>query len=607
MKSVFKTHPLWKRGVALFAAFAMLLAMLVPSAPAARADEPQPKPIHNELPADMLVDNNTGKGVLDKKHQDEMTFTGTLDVSKIKDQMQETEDEILRPAQGMIGVDAIMLDKTTVQSEFKATLTLPEGLEFTDQSQSSGDFNGGESVFTPSWTIDKKQNTATVTFTLTDSSQYDTYLKLKKAINGVENKFTFSVSHVKFAAGASADTPYVATGVVEGNMKAKAYADVTLPGRNTPLHIEKQFAFTWNGVQTAAEAYNQDTSQIAAAVRYTDDKNTDYVKEIPLLGDIKVGNETQNKRVYSVKKSDKIAFTGTLNVQPVKDQLKEVENKFNPNGLVLDDMIELSDYEGEFTTTLTLPAEMDFDPATDPTVTLNGAPGYQIEGTPTISGKTITITMRVDKDQNAEGIQKPETFKDLKDAVNGMTNELQVTVDGVKFNNMAVRGKNYTVKGTMTGKLKATATVAQVNKSLGFDLSWNADQDPAGRDSTKPKGTTEITFTVRIPKPYTPPTPGQTSSSSSSSSSSVESLEPEKPVESEKSEKPVEPEKPVESEKPVEPEKPSSEKPVTPKPNSKPVAPKTGDISAALYAGSAIISTAGVAVLFLKKNKRNEK
>ena len=78
-------------------------------------------------------------------------------------------------------------------------------------------------------------------------------------------------------------------------------------------------------------------------------------------------------------------------------------------------------------------------------------------------------------------------------------------------------------------------------------------------------------------------------------------------MESEKSEKPVEPEKPVESEKPVEPEKPSSEKPVTPKPNSKPVAPKTGDISAALYAGSAIISTAGVAVLFLKKNKRNEK
>lgn len=587
MKSVFKTHPLWKRGVALFAAFAMLLAMFVPSAPAARADEPQPKPIYKELPADMLVDNNTGKGVLDKQHQDEMTFTGTLDVSKIKTQMQNTENAILAQAQGLVKADAIMLDKMTVQSEFKATLKLPDGLEFTDQSQSSGTFTGGAAVFTPSWTIDKEKNTATVTFSLTNPSQYDTYLKLKKAINSVDDTFTFSVSHVKFAQGATRNTPYVAKGTVKGSMQATAYIDA-------PIHHAKPFAFEWNGVQTNEGAYNQNTSEIAAAVRYTD-----FVQKISLLGDIKVGNETQNKRVYSVKKSDKIAFTGTLNVQPVKDQLKAIETAFNPNGLILDDNIKLSNYEGKFTTTLTLPEEMDFDPATDPAVTFTGDNGkYEMkEHSVDPATKTITITLEVKKEV--------ATFADLKDAVNGMTDELQVTVDGVKFNGKAVKGKNYTVTGTMTGKLEATATFA--TQSQQFKFSWNADQDPAGLDSTKPAGTTAITFTLRIPKPYTPPTPGQTSSSSSSSSSSVESLEPEKPVESEKSEKPVEPEKPVESEKPVEPEKPSSEKPVTPKPNSKPVAPKTGDISAALYAGSAIISTAGVAVLFLKKNKRNEK
>lgn len=564
MKSVIKTHPLWKRGLAFFAAFAMILAMVMPSVPVSRAAEATPTP----LDADLLVDGDTGKDVLEKDYKGEMTFTGTLNVSKIKKQMQDTEDAILGgPAGKFITAKDVMLDPNTVQSSFEATLTLPKGLEFTDQSE--GTFTGANGVFTSTSEIDKASNTATIKFLLTNPTGYDTYLKLKKAITEtVDDEFTFSVSHVKFAQGARRDTPYEATGTVEGNMQAKAYADAILPVLGKQ-HIEKPFAFAWHAVQSQVGAYNNDASQIAAAV-----KHMAYVEHINLLGDIKVGDETQRKSVYRVKKDDKVAFTGTLDVSPVKAQLAKIEGLFNPGNQIPDGMIALPDYKGNFTTTLTLPEEMDFDPATKPTVTLNGENGfYNIVGDPTIEGKTITITMEV--------TNPVKTFKDLKNAVNGMTNELQVTVDGVKLNNKAVKGKNYTVTGTMTGGIEATATVSagEFLKSQYFNLSWEAIQKPEGLDSTKPVGTKDITFTLRIPKPTT--TTDEPSSSSSSSSSS--------------------------SAKPVEPEQPSSEMPVTPKPNKKPVAPKTGDISAVIYAGSAILSTTGLAAFVLKKNKRNDK
>ncbi|WP_071705822.1 LPXTG cell wall anchor domain-containing protein [Murdochiella vaginalis] len=557
MKSVIKTHPLWKRGLAFFAAFAMILAMVMPSVPVARAEEATTK----SLDADLLVDGDTGKQVLEKKYQDEMTFTGTLDVSKIKKQMQDIEDTYGK----FVSVDKIMLDPKTVQSTFTATLKLPEGLEFTAQSE--GAFTGANGVFTSTSEIDKASNTATIKFLLTNPTGYDTYLKLKKAITEtVDDTFTFSVSHVKFAQGAHPHTPYVATGTVEGDMQATAI----LFGHTKP------FAFKWNGVQIADKAY-MNQQDISAAVKYTK-----YVEHINLLGDIKVGDETQNKSVYRVKKDDKVAFTGTLDVSPVKAQLAKIEGLFNPGNQIPDTMIALSGYKGEFKTTLALPAEMEFDPATNPTVTLSGDnEKYEIKAQSVDPAtKTITITMVVKKEV--------KTFADLKDAVNGMKDELQVTVDGVVFNSQARKGKNYTVTGTMTGGIEATATltpapaarsvaVVQLPNPLYFNLSWDAIQKPEGLDSTKPVGTDDITFTVRIPKP-TLPTPDEPSSSSSSSSV-----------------------------KPVEPEQPSSEMPVTPKPNKKPVAPKTGDISAVIYAGSAILSTTGLAAFVLKKNKRNDK
>ena len=285
-----------------------------------------------------------------------------------------------------------------------------------------------------------------------------------------------------------------------------------------------------------------------------------------------VGTNTEHDAVYETSRYSKLAFTGTLDVTPVKEQLLQVMEK---SGVTPDaaSTIKLTNYKSRFVATLTLPNELDFE--SNPSVKLlkDNSKYKIIENEPKVEGKTITVTITVDKDV--------KTLADLVGAVNGMGNTLEVVVDGVTFNAQSRPNTNYTVRGTMTGYLTAVA-----NNNTPYYFAWEAEQSKEGADFLTPNSK-EITFSLNYTQPSEPSKP-------------IVPSEPSKPIvpskPDEEPSKPVEPNKPSE---PVEPETPTE----TTKVNEQSELPNTGVKSNdTFYLGVMILLLAGTLVMAPKRN-----
>ena len=472
----------------------------------------QPNTNVTDLEADLLIGEDTGNHIITKLKKDKMDFVGALNVKPIKDKLTAIEAQY----QGASKDISLQNLKTT----FTAALTLPEGLTFPEQVTPT--LTGAKDKFVITNTTINGQ-TATVTLTLKDSTNITTFAKLKEAVTAVEDQLKVTLPGITFQDTATAGTAYKAIGTITGNFSATATNTAT----NNPI----PFNFTWDGKQSQAGASATDPNEIALLVR--------YVEPMKLPGDILVGTNTEHDAVYVTSRNSKVAFTGTLDVTPVKEQLLQVmENSgVSPDAA---STINISDYKSRFVATLTLPNELDF--VNNPSVKLlkDNSKYKKIEEETKVQGKTITVTMTVAKDV--------KTLADLVDAVNGMDDTLEVVVDGVRFNEQSRPNTHYTVRGTMTGYLTAVAN----NNDNPYYFAWEAEQSKEGADALTPDSK-EITFSLMYTQPSEPSKP----------------FVPSKPEE--------EPNKPVEPSKPVEPNKPSAEpdKPVEPTNPSEPVKPET--------------------------------
>ncbi len=156
-----------------------------------------------------------------------------------------------------------------------------------------------------------------------------------------------------------------------------------------------------------------------------------------LPGDILIGEETQHTKVYESKKDASHDFTGKLFVESIKAEMKAVEIFFN-NPEAND--ITLSDMDTSFTTTITLPEEMEF--ASDmPEFTLEGVNDKFEVTDKKLSNKKVTLTMSLKDKENIK------TYADLKKAIDSVENELRVTVKGAKFTDKAKADTEYKVIG----------------------------------------------------------------------------------------------------------------------------------------------------------------
>ena len=506
------------------------------------------------LEADLLISEDTGKNIITKLKTDKMDFVCAINVKPIKDQLTKLEEQYQGASK-----DISLKDLTTT---FTAELTLPQELAFPETVAAKLD--GANDKFEITNTT-KNGQTVTVTLTLKDSKSITTFAKLKEAVLGVEDQLKVTLPGVTFKDTAQANTPYKAIGTITGDFSAKA--------TNTATNNTIPFEFTWNGEQSQVGASASAPDEIALFVQYVD------VMKLP--GDILVGKDTEHDAVYVASRNDKLAFTGTLDVKSVKQQLKEIMDKSNVTTEEASKIL-LSNYKSRFVATLTLPNELDF--VNNPSVKLlkDNSKYKIIEEETKVEGKTITVTMTVAKDV--------KTLEDLKDAVNGMDDTLEVVVDGVTFNAQSRPNTHYTVKGTMTGYLTAVAN------NNPYYFAWEAEQSKEGADALTPDSK-EITFSLMYTQPSEPSKPIVPSKPEE---------EPNKPVEPSK---PVEPNKPsAEPSKPVEPTKPSEPvKPETPtettKVNEQPELPNTGVKSeGTFYLGVMILLLAGTFVMVPKRD-----
>ncbi|MDD6919817.1 MAG: hypothetical protein PUI85_01145 [Eubacteriales bacterium] len=442
-----------------------------------------------ELEGDLLVNNDTQHNdVYTVKMNDKMILTGLLNVKPIKEQL----DQLVKAYPSANTPENIKVEN--VDTSFTATMTLPKELKLVDGDKTIIELVGANDKFK---ITDKKVEGNTVTVKMSLVKKAETFKDIKDAVEGVDNDLRVNVQGVMFdTTKAKPDTNYTINGTVGGNFKAMAI--------NT-LGKTIDFDYTWKGVQKkdGEDSTNPNSKDITLTLKYQ--KPTTQDVKIPtqiLPGDILVGDDTEHDKVFETLQGKKVAFTGSLDVSSVKQQMEKIKRMYGKSDQDAEDIL-ISDYSSVFEATLTLPEEMDFD--ANPVISLLNDNGkFKIVDTK-VEGKTVKVSMTVKKEV--------KTFADLQDAVLGMEDKLNVLVDGAKFNEKAKPDTNYTVRGTMTGQLKAKATYALSGNVINFDLTWNAEQSKDGADAINPTSK-DITFTLKYKANENPQTPNNGENSS---------------------------------------------------------------------------------------------
>lgn len=219
------------------------------------------KAVPMDLPSDLLG-AETGKTRVTEhdevytasSRKSVLTMSGALHVRDIvKKQMKEIEEKY---GQASGGFEKIGL--SNVDYGFTATLTLPEGMEYSDTDISKITLEGApgfEISQDPAQTF-YKGRTVTVHFSL--KSKIVNYRQLSDTIKQLQDTLYVNVPGVRFAKGSKANTNYTVKGTVSGAFSARA----TLSGRTIP------FAFEWTGVQQPDEADAAAPEGINFTVKY---------------------------------------------------------------------------------------------------------------------------------------------------------------------------------------------------------------------------------------------------------------------------------------------------------------------------------------------------
>ena len=199
-----------------------------------------------------------------------------------------------------------------------------------------------------------------------------------------------------------------------------------------------------------------------------DDKNPDTTKDVP----------------YAVDEGDTLTFIGELNVSPIKNQIKELND-----GQTDTSDITTSDVKSEFVASIEFPDGLEIPQ--NPTATLTENSLFEVKSTEAIGNKVI-VKMSLKKDNYT-------TFDDLFNDVagdNAVHDKLQVEVPGIKVKeNLSFN--TLTVKGSVSGSFKGQATKGDTTKI--FNFLWEAIQDPSGKDSKQDQNSDVIQLTLQLP------------------------------------------------------------------------------------------------------------
>ena len=468
MKRALTNHPLWKRGLAFFTAFAMLFAMLMPTAPVAKADgttlavEKYTK-TSGKVAEDATATNATYNG----------TWKASVPMGKImaamESDMKSAADSGYYP-HGKDGAYKIAYVEYSVKFPAGAKIDASN----ITKSNTTTMFN------TAAFKNEVNGQTVTFKFPLFDENWAGIY-KRYNTDGGASSTKTIDFS-----------IPYTVTAKNKAEAEKAEKAKITAQG-NFETHPSGRF------YSLKKKVYNTDISSLPLALDFSKascfanapgpnpqnpdpdqskpDEPKDPIKPDTVVtknaldADLLLGKNT-GKGVIKQENTAQMAFTGTLDVKPIKQQMNAIENAHQG---AVQDQIALSDLSSTFTATLTIPEGLRFTNQTSASFEggkdKDGKEIFKVTKTE-VQDKTATVEFTL---QNTDNIM---SYADLKKAITSVDDLLKITFQAVEFDTSSKANTEYTVTGTISGGMKATATYNQ--KAINFNLSWNGKQSKDG-------------------------------------------------------------------------------------------------------------------------------
>lgn len=208
-----------------------------------------PKSTDVKLAGDMLINGNTqADKVYVANKTDAFTVTGALNVKPIKDELAKLKN--LYDPQKYADIKV-----TGAVTTFKATMTLPEGLEMADDWKA--ELTGANGKFKITKTDFKNQ---VVTVEMSTTGNLNSFEAVCNTVDGADDLLKVNVTGVKFKDSAEADKEYKIVGTLIGTFSAKA----TLNGNTVP------FSYTWGSKQSeeGKDSTAKNTDEISLTVKY---------------------------------------------------------------------------------------------------------------------------------------------------------------------------------------------------------------------------------------------------------------------------------------------------------------------------------------------------
>ena len=406
------------------------------------------KPMELTLGGDLLVKGKDDKNPDTTKDApysvdegDSLTFIGELNVSPIKNQIQELKD-------GQAGTTEI--ETSDVKSEFVASIEFPDGLEIPQNPTATLTDNNLFKV--ESTKIDGNKVLVKMTLKNGNYTKFDDLYNDVAGTNQVPDKLQVKVPGIKVKENLSSNTLTV-KGSVNGSFKGKA-----IKGSTTRI-----FNFLWEAIQ---DPNGKDSKQ--------DPNSTDAIQltlKLPttLGGDILIGEDTEHDALHEVKAGDVLEYTGRLDVSSIKNQIKLLKGNYQGNS----DNITTENIKSEFVSELTIPEGLEIPADLKATLTENKL--FEVKsGDIKRDGNKIIVKMTLKNGNYTK-------FTDLYKDVTSVTDTLDLRVPGIKVNEKVPDGSKLTVVGKVHGNFKGKAT-SESDKKEVYNFKWIAEQTEDGKD-----------------------------------------------------------------------------------------------------------------------------
>lgn len=227
-----------------------------------------------------------------------------------------------------------------------------------------------------------------------------------------------------------------------------------------------------------------------------------------LAGDLAVKESdnqynSQSDKVRPLKKGEDLELIATLDVTPVKNGLKKVEEEFSLTSEQLNQItIAKEGFKFYMEATFELPEGMKFKDSTAYKPTLEGTEGTGTDKKPkfkvlssTFDPTSNSVTVKMGLAEQADG-QAITQYMQIHNAVLGTGDKFILKLPVVQLTDQAKHGQNYTINGTVGGKFAATASLN--GATMPFNYDFKSHQATGGKDSTATDDKA-ISLTVGVP------------------------------------------------------------------------------------------------------------